>query len=150
MLAHPADPLARVACQSLKLQFDRVNIPIKLVELPADDPNANVTFDLLYAELTVLEPLIDARRLLGADGLAGRSSALMTAALEILARSENWNDARNRLREIHRIAHFDLPLIPLWQTENYFAHRTWLKGVGERPLTLYQNLDDWRKEFDDK
>lgn len=147
VLAHPADPIARVACQALKLQLDRVGIPIKLVEIPGGEPDATVAYDLLYAELAVCEPLTDARRLFGAEGVAGRSSALMVGALDELARAENWNDARERLHKIHRIAHFDLPLIPLWQTVNYFARRTWLAGVGERPLTLYQNLGDWRKEF---
>jgi hypothetical protein len=147
ILAHAADPLARVACQALKLQLDRVGLPIKLVEMPVDPSAAHVKYDLLYAELAVWEPLVDARRLLGASGVAGRSSALMTAALDNLARCENWNEARSRLHEIHRIAHFDLPLIPLWQTVNYFGRRTWLAGVGDRPLTLYQNLGAWRKEF---
>jgi ABC-type transport system substrate-binding protein len=150
VLAHPADPLARVACQSLKLQLEGIGIPITLVELPADDPEATAAYDLLYAELAVWEPLTEARRLLGAEGVAGRASALMTAALDELDRSENWNDARSRLRAIHRIAHYDLPLIPLWQTVNSFAYRSWLSGVGERPLTLYQNMQDWRKDFDER
>jgi hypothetical protein len=71
----------------------------------------------------------------------------MTTALDELDRSQNWNEARARLREIHRIAHYDLPVIPLWQTVNHFARRTWLTGVGDQPVALYQNLDEWRKEF---
>jgi tetratricopeptide (TPR) repeat protein len=148
-LAYPADPIARVACQALKLQYEKVGVPIRLVELPADGAAASQipAPDLVYAELAVREPLVDARRLLGEGGLAPRTTALMTAALDELARSENWNDARRRLRDIHRMAHFDLPLIPLWQTVNHLARRSWLKGVGDQPLTLYQNLDDWRKEL---
>ncbi|HYO26548.1 MAG TPA: ABC transporter substrate-binding protein, partial [Lacipirellulaceae bacterium] len=149
VLAHPADPLARVACQSLKLQLDRVGIPIRLEELPADGSASGVAHDLLYAELAVREPLVDARRLLSSQGVAGRSGALMTAALDELDRAQNWNDARRRLREVHRIAYYDLPLVPLWQTANFFAHRTWLQGVGEEPLALYQHIDAWRKEFDE-
>jgi ABC-type transport system substrate-binding protein len=148
VLAHPSDPLARVACQALKLQLDRVGLPIQLVELPADGADAALEYDLLYVEAAIWEPLLDARRLLGDNGVGGAGSALMAAALDELAKAENWNEARRRLREIHRIAHFDLPVIPLWQTVNYFAHRTWLDGVGDRPLTLYQNLDEWRREFD--
>jgi hypothetical protein len=147
VLAHPADPLARVACQTIKLQLDRVGIPIELVEFPADQAKAAVEYDLLYAELVVREPLMDARQLLAAEGVAGRASALLTSALDDLDRAQNWNVARTRLQEIHRIAHYDLPLIPLWQTVNYFAHRKWLSGVGDEPVTLYQNLAAWRKEF---
>ncbi len=146
-LAYPADPVVRVACQSIKLQLDQVGIPVKLVELPARDPSADVKYDLLYAELAAWEPLVDARRLLGSHGVAGGASALMDAALERLDRAENWNEARDRLKEIHRIAHYDLPLIPLWQTINYFARGAQLEGVGDNPVTLYQNVADWRKSF---
>jgi ABC-type transport system substrate-binding protein len=147
VLAHPADPIARVACQALKLQLDRVGLPVKLVELSAGDPSSSLEYDLLYVEAAIWEPLVDARRLLGSNEVGGASSALMAAALDELSTSENWNDARRRLREIHRIAHFDLPVIPLWQTVNYFAHRSWLTGVGEGPLSLYQNLDAWSREY---
>jgi tetratricopeptide (TPR) repeat protein len=147
VLVHPADALARVACQALKLQLDNVGIPIKLVEAPAGKSPAEMPHDLLYAELAMWEPLTDARRLLGRNGLTGRASALMSSALDELDASQNWNEARTRLKAIHRIAYYDLPVIPLWQTVNHYAHRTWLAGVGEKPVTLYQNLDDWRKEF---
>ncbi len=147
VLAHPADSLARVSCQAIKLQLDSVGIPVKLVELPALEPKAAVEYDLLYAELAVREPLVDARRLLAGDGVARRASAAMMAALDRLDRAQNWNEARTRLREIHRLAYYDLPVVPLWQTVNWLAVRTWLEGVGQQPVTLYQNLDAWRKEF---
>jgi hypothetical protein len=148
VLAHPADSIARICCQSIKLQLDKVGVPIKLVELPANDAAAMPDYDLLYVELAVREPLLDARRTLAGDGVAGKASALMMAALDELDRAENWNDARLRLRNIHRLAHYDLPVIPLWQTVNYFAHRTWLAGVSQQPVSLYQDLPAWRKQFD--
>jgi ABC-type transport system substrate-binding protein len=90
---------------------------------------------------------VDARRLLGIDGVAGQSSGLMALALDDLARSQNWNEARALLNEIHRIAHFDLPVLPLWQTVNYFAYRKSIEGIGTTPVTLYQNVSAWRKSF---
>jgi ABC-type transport system substrate-binding protein len=147
LLAHTADPLAKVACQAMKLQLDQIGIPIKLVELPAADPDANVAYDLLYAELAVWEPLFDARRLVGGRGVAGHASALMDAALDELDRAENLKQSQQPLKEIHRIAHYDLPLLPLWQTVNHFAHRAQLGGVGDSPVTLYQNVAEWRKSF---
>ncbi len=148
VLAHAADPIARLACQSIKLQLDQVNIPIKLVELPADDLAAEVPWDLLYAELAICEPLVDARGVVGTGGVAPRTSALMTVALDELDRAANWNEARARLQRIHQLAHDELPVIPLWQTVNYFARRAWLAGVEDEPITLYQNLENWRKSFD--
>jgi hypothetical protein len=148
VLAHAADPIAKLACQSIKIQLDQIGIPIKLSEFKGAAPPADLKYDLLYAELAVWEPVYDARRLLGASGVAGRASAMMAAALDQLDRAENWNQAREQLREIHRIAHYDLPLIPLWQTVNYFAHRKSLSGVGNSPVTLYQNLPQWRKSIE--
>jgi ABC-type transport system substrate-binding protein len=148
VLAHSTDPLARLACQTIKLQLDAVGIPIRLIEFHGKAPAEDVKFDLVYAEAAMWEPLTDARRLLGRDGLAGRTSPLMAMALDQLAVSQNWNQALTRLKEIHRIAHYDLPVVPLWQTVNYFAHRKSLEGVGEAPVTLYQNLPSWRKAFE--
>ena len=123
-------------------------MPIRLAEFKGDRPPADMKFDLLYAEVAVWEPLVDARKLLGADGLAGRASPLMVMALDRLAASQNWNEARARLKEIHRIAHYDLTVLPLWQTVNYFAHRKSIQGVGDTPVSLYQNLPAWRKSFE--
>ena len=147
VLAHSTDPIARLSCQSIKLQLDQVGIPIKLAEFAAASPPPKLSYDLLYAELAVWEPMVDARRLLGPEGVAGQSSGLMTLALDDLARAQNWNEARAQLNEIHRMAHFDLPLLTLWQTANYFAYRKSIEGIGTSPVTLYQNISAWRKSF---
>lgn len=148
LLAHASDPVAKLACQSIKIQLDQIGIPVKLAEFKGSSPPADLNYDLLYAELAVWEPIHDARRLLSSNGVAGRASALMAAALDQLDRAENWNQARDQLREIHRIAHYDLPLIPLWQTVNHFAHRKSLGGVEANPVTLYQDLPKWRKSIE--
>ena len=146
VLAHPTDPVARVACESIQLQLGRAGIPIKLVEFTADELLAGkVDYDLRYAELAVWEPLADARALLGPGGLAGElCSPYLEAALRDLDGATNWKDVRTQLAEIHDVAHHDLPLIPLWQTVNYFAYRDGLQGIGQSPVALYQNVDRWR------
>jgi ABC-type transport system substrate-binding protein len=147
LLAHSGDAIARLACQTIKIQLDGVGIPIKLVEFSGSAPPADTKYDLLYAELALWEPLFGTRGLLGQGGLAGRTSPLIGLALDQLAQAENWNEARAQLKEIHRIAHYDLPVLPLWQTANYFAYRDSVSGVGADPVTLYQNLSAWRKSF---
>jgi ABC-type transport system substrate-binding protein len=144
-LAHPIDPVARIACQSIQMQLARVGIPVKLLEFTADQLLAGaVECDLRYAELAVWEPLTDARSLVGPGGLAGdvQSSYLQTA-LRQLDDASNWNEVRSRLAEVHDVAHHELPIIPLWQTVNYFAYRETLPGIGQSPLVLYQNVADW-------
>jgi tetratricopeptide (TPR) repeat protein len=148
ILAHSSDPLARLACQSIKIQLDGVGIPIKLLEVLDEAPAAGQKYDLLYAEVAVWEPVVDARRLFGRNGLTGRTGPLMALALDQVAKSENWNQARAQLNEIHRIAHHDLPVIPLWQTVNFFAHRQSIEGITETPVSLYQDLSQWRKLFE--
>jgi ABC-type transport system substrate-binding protein len=64
--------------------------------------------------------------------------------LRELDEATNWKDVRAKLAEIHDVAHHDLPLVPLWQTVNFFAYRTAVHGIGESPISLYQNVDRWR------
>jgi ABC-type transport system substrate-binding protein len=71
-------------------------------------------------------------------------SPYLAATLRELDETTNWKDVRAKLSEIHDIAHHDLPLIPLWQTVNYFAYRAGVEGIGKSPITLYQNVDTWR------
>ena len=140
VLLHPADAVARVTCQLIKRQLDAIGIPIKLKEQTLADDSQ---WDLRYAELCLWEPIVDTRRLLGPGGLAGRCSPTMNLALRELGRSTNWNDARSRLQRIHQLAYDDLPVIPLWQTVNYFAHQRSLSGLSETPVSLYQDVSQW-------
>jgi tetratricopeptide (TPR) repeat protein len=144
-LAHPNDPVVRIACQSIQMQLSRAGINVKLREFSADELLAgSLDCDLRYAELAVWEPLTDARRLLGPGGLAAEArSPHVDAALRELDKATNWNDVRSRLAELHDIVHHELPIIPLWQTINYFAYRTTMRGIGESPVLLYQNVNDW-------
>jgi ABC-type transport system substrate-binding protein len=144
-LAHPADPIARLACRSIQAQLKRQGIAIELREFSAEDLVAGrVKCDLRYAELAVWEPVADARRLVGPGSLtSGLQTPYLNSALRQLDEASNWNDVRARLIDIHEIVHHDLPVIPLWQTINHFAYRASVRGIGESPVTLYQNIDTW-------
>jgi ABC-type transport system substrate-binding protein len=144
-LAHPKDPIARIACQSIQMQLDRAGISVKLVEFSPEELLADkVECDLRYAEIAVWEPLIDTRPLIGPGGLAGNAeSPYLQTALRAVDEATNWNDVRARLADVHEIAYHELPLIPLWQTVNYFAYRTSLHGIGDSPVALYQNVEAW-------
>jgi tetratricopeptide (TPR) repeat protein len=145
VLAHPNDPIARVACQSIQTQLVREGIHVRLQEFSADQLLAGqVDCDLRYAELAVWEPVVDARRIMGTGGLAGEiRSPFLDTALRRLDEATNWNEVRSRLAELHEIAHHELPVIPLWQTANFFAYSASLRGVGDSPVSLYQNIDQW-------
>jgi ABC-type transport system substrate-binding protein len=144
-LAHPNEPLARVACQSIQMQLEKAGIKVELTEFTADQLlTGAVDCDLRYAELAVWEPLTDARTIMGTSGITGSTtSPYVQSALRKLDEATNWNDVRTRLGELHDIAHHELPVIPLWQTVNYFAYRESLRGIGETPVQLYQNIESW-------
>jgi len=145
VLAFPADEIARASCASIQKQWKRLGISVELRAidgpLPAVVPD---DVDLLYAELATWEPLVDARRLFGEGGLAGGCSPYMNLALRQLDEAVDWRQARDCLRRIHRIAHDDVAVIPLWQLVEHFAYHESLRGVAAKPVTLYQNIEQWR------
>ena len=147
VLAHPPEPVARSCCRAIQQHLQLAKIPVELLELSATAATGpDAQFDLRYAELAVWEPVVDAETLLGDGGLTGTCSAYMGQALRQLRRAGNWNEARQRLRRIHQIARDEVAVIPLWQTVNYFAYRNNVRGIGARPVTLYQNVASWRVE----
>lgn len=147
ILIHAANSVASTMCQLIKQQLAAIGIPLEVREIAVTDDLEKLQWDLRYAELSFEEPLVDAQRLFGPSGLAGRCSPSMNLALVSLNQATNWNDARSRLQQVHQIAFDDLPVIPLWQTPKYFATQKSLKGVGKSPVSLYQNVSQWQKTF---
>lgn len=144
VLAHPPNEVARVACSQIKRQLELVGIELTLRELqPGGVERVPQDADLLYAELPMWEPIVGARELLGENGPARGASPYMRLALRQLDLATNWRQVSANLRQIHRIAHNDVAVIPLWQLTDHFAHSRSLKGIGQRPVSLYQNVEQW-------
>jgi hypothetical protein len=55
--------------------------------------------------------------------------------------------AAAHLKEIHALAAAELPVIPLWQLVDHFAHHASVKGIDPRPASLYQNVDAWQVQL---
>ncbi|OHB66748.1 MAG: hypothetical protein A2V70_09980 [Planctomycetes bacterium RBG_13_63_9] len=148
VLAHPADEIARVACESIRQELEPLGIPLELREIQGPAPRRiPEDVDLLYAELAIWEPVVDARRLLGEDAVAAGCSPYMRLALRKLDQATNWREVSLALRHVHRVAHDDVAVIPLWQLVDYFAYRNSLQGIGTRPVTLYQHVERWQRTF---
>jgi len=145
VLAYPPTELARMAVGQIKRQLKVVGVELELKELgpevPAQIPE---DVDFLYAELAMWEPIVDADRLLGDDGLMGEASPYMRQALLRLRQSVDWPNVGRQLRSIHHLAHSEVTIIPLWQICDHFAYVRSLQGVGESPVTLYQNIENWQ------
>jgi len=144
-LAHPAHDLARIACKVIAKHLKATGLTINLREI---EPGAPLVLgpedDLLFVELSMQEPLVDARRLLAADGLVGAASPYMTQALRQVDLAAGWKEAAAALRQVHRVAYDDVSVVPLWQLTEYVAYHKSLRGVGARPATLYQRVEQWQ------
>ncbi len=105
------------------------------------------TADIVYVAAAVWEPITDARRILGPDGLAKSKDQLVGLGLRQLEQANNWRDVRDRLHELHAIASNELPVIPLWQLIDSFAYREQLNGIGINIVSLYQNVERWQLRF---
>ena len=64
--------------------------------------------------------------------------------LRQLDQTQNWQQARDRLRRLHRLIHEDVALLPLYQTIDHFAYRRSLQGLAPARVTLYQDIDQWQ------
>jgi len=148
-VAHPPEAIARVACGHIKEQLKKIGIEVVLKELPPG-PIDRVPddVDLLYAELPIWEPVVDSRALLAADGPARGASAYMTLVLRQLRHATDWRAVRPILRRIHRIAHDDVAVVPLWQLLDHYACHVSVQGIaeedGSRPVSLYENVEQWK------
>jgi ABC-type transport system substrate-binding protein len=148
VLAYPAHEIAHTACLSIRKQLELLDIPIELRPLenplPTHIPD---DVDLLYAELAMWEPVVDARRVLGESGIGGGCSPYMSHALRQLDEAADWRQVRDCLHRIHRMAHDDVAVIPLWQLVEHFACREGFRGITANPVSLYQNVEQWRPAF---
>ena len=148
VLAHPPHQLARLACTSIQRQLELIGVAVELRELAGGGPpQIPADVDLLYAELAMWEPLVDAPRLLGEDGMAAGCSPYMNLALRQLRQAADWQQVRKILHRVDRLAHDEVAVVPLWQLTEHFAYRKSLQGIGTRPAALYQNVEQWQRAF---
>jgi ABC-type transport system substrate-binding protein len=148
VLAHPPHQIARLACKSIKQSLELLELSVELRELPAGSgPIIPEDVDLMYAELAMWEPVVDARVLLDSDGMSRGASPYMSLALRQLERSTNWGEVADKLREIHQIAFADVAVIPLWQLTDHYAYHGGVRGIEPNPVSLYQDVERWRLQF---
>jgi tetratricopeptide (TPR) repeat protein len=144
-LGHPAHEAARVACQAIALQWKILGLECNLVEFPPGvTRDVDGQCDLVYAEIAIWEPVVDARRLLGAQGPAASESSYVQQALRWLDATQSWGEVRERLLQLHGSVHNDVSIIPLWQLVDFFAYHDRIRNIGEHPVWLYQHVDQWR------
>ncbi len=144
-LLYPDGEIPRIACAGISQYLNAIGIACETAALPAGAswPNDD-NWDLFYYDNVLAEPLVDAHRLLGAQGLARGGSAYLELALRRLALADNWNDARAHLFRVHRLAHEEVAVIPLWQLMDHFAYNQNVRGMNAAPVSLYEQVESWQ------
>lgn len=144
VIGYPSSPTARVACQAMVEQLALVGLNVTLKALPPGETrDVDHECDFTYTEVFLQEPVVDARRLLAHEGVAQSSDPYIALALRRLDEAANWTEVRDRLKDIHRIVHTDLTIIPLWQTVEYYAVQKNFRGLQASPVSLYQDVESW-------
>lgn len=145
VLAYPPHDLARTACQAIQKHLEVIGIKLSLREmLPGEFRPADGAYDLVYAEIPVEEPLIEARRILGPGGAAGLCSSYMGHELARLDAAVGWRQASTVLARIHELCDQETAIIPLWQLFDHFAYHRSVQGLGRNLALLYQNIESWQ------
>lgn len=145
-IAVPADNVSLIAAEAIRSQLNLLQLfPVEIVELPPGESMPEEgTADLVYVAAAIWEPSIDARRLLGPDGLAKCDDQLVGLGLRRLESARNWSEVTNRLHDLHSTVRAELPVLPLWQLVDSYAYRSDVIGVGQEIVSLYQNVRNWR------
>lgn len=147
VLVHQNSSLVSNCAAAIARSWTAAGIPTTLRALPP-----GVTYpedsqwDVLYTELFIEEPVVDAIRMLGRNGFADQISAPVEQSLRRLVTSQTWQGACVALRNIHRQIAVDLSVIPLYQVKEHFAFRDNVYDVGRDLVHLYQYVDRWKVE----
>jgi len=149
VLAYPPGEIPRIACTEIRRHLKLIGLEVELKEIVDGVPKRiPADVDLMYAELALWEPVVDARRILGEGGIAGACNPYLGLELRRLDGADDWKSVHAHLRRIHRLAHDDVTLVPLWQLVDHFAYRNSLKGIGAKPVSLYQHVEQWQLGFE--
>ena len=137
ILSHPADDVARIACLAIQRQLRSAGFTVVLQETSSHEAASTADADLQYVEWMPLEPVVGLEKFL--DG-----SAAGERALEQLALAHSEAEIVEAQRTVEQVIHDETLLLPLWRLPVYAAYHHDLQGLGSRPVTLYQNVEQWR------
>ena len=145
VLAFPDSAIAQSASSAIASDLARVGLRVTLLPLPPGRSQpSDDQWDLLYVDATLQEPFVDLPELIIGHGLLQGQGGPVWQAVRTLQEAKNWDAVREQFAFIHRLVYDHTPLIPLWQIEEHLAYRDHLHGVGANPVSLYQNVDQWR------
>lgn len=140
----PDYEFARVAVQAMIQQWTIVGIQAEMRLLSSSELTQDHGCDLIYVITTMWEPATDIERLLGGNGIATTDNPFIIQGLEVLRDARNWREVRTAMQDLHQLVDYHLPVLPLWQVTDRFAVSRYVEGLEDRPVSLYQNIENWR------
>ena len=144
VLAHPDNYVANLACQTIQQNWTEIGMKVNLRRLkPGETVPNDDEWDFLYLSASIEEPLSDAEKLFGVDGLVRYKTAPIEQSMRLLSKSPSWQQSCATLRRMHRQAANDLLILPLYQLSEYMAFRNNVRGIGRDLIHLYQEVDRW-------
>lgn len=145
VLLHPPTEVARLASERMAAYWAALRIEVELRSWPLGSPPPwDAEYDLLYVELELTEPLIDAERMFGPAGLVRHRNPYLAQAVRRLGEAGDWPTVRQRLLDVNRLVHDDALVLPMWQLAEQALVHSGVQGVRPGPSGLYQELDQWR------
>lgn len=145
VLAHPDNEVVENLCKTIQSQWRFVGIESELrklppgVTIPEDDD-----YDLLFMEIFMQEPMVDAYQLFGENGVVKEVDPTIKQALWMLDEADSWSDVAKSLRRVHQQCFNNMTILPLWQIMDHYAYRDHLSNVGDDLVYLYQDVERWR------
>ena len=144
VIGHPASTVPRLACRAIAKYLEAIGFSCSLKELVDETNEFHQECDFVYTELYISEPIYDATLLLGPQGIVQSPSRYLHQAVEKLLNVSNWRESREQLNQLHKIVYDEVAVIPLWQLIDHFAYHPRVQGIGKKPVSLYQSVEQWQ------
>ncbi len=148
MLCDP-DPIARRSAMQVVQAWRKIGVPVTLIPDDAAPSSADSSeWDVLYRTSRMTDPLTDLWPWLTLQDRARVRDLeflpdwLRQEFIE-LDRSGDWPTAIAWLHRLHEHLLAEVQVIPLFEVDDHSAIRRNVRGFSLRPVTPYQNIEDW-------
>lgn len=150
-----SDVVEKAAAKELAKQWESVGISVDVIEVGPQVPfNAKLEpapWDMLYRTVQLTEPLTELWPCLTLDthakveSLAHLPDWLRQELIE-LDEAGDWATAEHLLRRLHRDLWSEVHLIPLWEVSEFMLIRRHVRGLPNRPMAPYQDVERWQAQ----
>ena len=148
-----SDVAEQAAARELARQWAVVGISVEVIEvgpqIPFNAAAEPAPWDMLYRTVQMTDPLTDLWPYLTLDTHAKVESLAhlpdwLRQELIAVDQAGDWPSAERQLRQLHRDLWSEVHLIPLWEVSEFMLSRKQLRGLPNRPMFPYQDVERWQ------